>query len=491
MDYLPSNLNPVVSSDFWCRFVAFRTILEPLVLVDPTGAVHPHLAKSMEVRQGGRAFRFRLRPGIRFHDGRAMLAADVKYTLEAAVKRARIERSALGLQAVELTQVVEVRAVGDDVVEVVLQRRNRLFPAVLAEIGILPAHLYNKRGLRDAKLNRAPVGTGPFMVPAHAAGPSSGALLLVRNEAYWGRGPGLEKLLFIAVNDPAQALARLRNNELDLIPRLHPGYYPSQFKSERMRRRFKVLRIHPYRLRLLLFNVKRGPLVDRRVRLALAYLTDRPRLVRDLRNDLGQVLSGPLWALGPWYDKSIHPYSFDRVAAGRLLDAAGWVDLGSGKGRRRLGYPLQLVLLRARESERMSQAAAQLKAEFASAGVRLDVRSGDFGYVKAQLRRGRFDLALLGLALRPGSDLSPLLHSKGPLNLGGYDNPEVDRLLDAIRASSFEAHRQRFARQLHRLLHQDLPFIVLYAPIELAVLDGRLRGAPDNGRRPALPALSW
>jgi peptide/nickel transport system substrate-binding protein len=488
VDRLPQGLNPLVSTGFWCRMIAFRTVLEPLLVVDSRGGYRPHLAASMEVLAHGARHRFKLRPGVRFHDGRPLTSADVLYTLEAVTKRVRRDRGQ-SLLAAELSQVAEVHAPNDHTVDVILRRRNHLFPSVLAEIPILPAHRYNRRGLGSRELNRAPVGTGPFRFPeGDPPSPKAEKLTLVRNPGYWGRSADIARLTFVAVPSPSRALARLRNGEIDLIPSLHPSYYPDQVKGERMRRRFRVLRIHPYRLRLLLFNTRPGPLKDRRLRVALAHLTDRQRIVREVRNTLGQVLSIPVSPLSRWYDKSIHPYAYDRAAAARLLDAAGWKRDAQGR-RRRLGHPLRLRMLLSREAPLMSRVAGQLKAELRAAGGDLEVKVGDFGYVKAQLRRGRFDLALLGLALRPESDLSPLLSSKGQLNLGRYDNLLVDRLLEQLRSTRPESNRQRHLRQLYRILHDDPPFITLYAPIELLVVSREVKGLRVDGRWPVFAGL--
>lgn len=488
VDYLPPNLNPLLSQDFWTRLIAFRTIFEPLVVVTASGAYQPFLAHEIATLDHGRRFRLKLRENVRFHDRRPLTSADVKYTLETMLKRARKERGSTSLLHAELGQLVEVRTLGDHQVELVLRRRNHLFPSVLADLPILPAHLYHRRGLANPQLNRAPVGTGPFRL--EPPGRSATRLTLVRDESYWGRRAAAARLVFDVVSDPAKALAQLRNGELDIIPTLHPAYYPDQVQGERMKRRFQAIRIHPYRMRLMLFNVRQGPLKDRRVRLALAQLTDRPRLVREIRHNLGQVVSAPVWPLSSWYDSSVpHPHEYDRAAAARLLDAAGWTRAQPGKVRRKQGHPLRLRLLLAREAKQMVQAAAQLKAEFWAAGVQLEVRVGDFGFVKSQLRRGRFDIALIGLAPRPESDLSPVLHSQGQLNLGGYDNPTVDRLLDAVRATPPEGDRLRVLRQLYRALHEDPPFLILYAPIQVMVVARSVGGLANNGRWPVLAGL--
>jgi peptide/nickel transport system substrate-binding protein len=138
----------------------------------------------------------------------------------------------------------------------------------------------------------------------------------------------------------------------------------------------------------------------------------------------------------------------------------------------------------------MARAARILKAELQAAGIDAEIKVGDFGFVKAQLERGRFDVALIGISPRPMSDLSPLLHSKGRLNVGRYSNPEVDRLLDALRATPPHRDRLRFAKALHRLLHEDPPLTVLYAPIEIVAVSREIHGIANNGLWLRFAALS-
>jgi peptide/nickel transport system substrate-binding protein len=261
--------------------------------------------------------------------------------------------------------------------------------------------------------------------------------------------------------------------------------------AQRLKERYRVLRLHPYRVRLIILNHRNRILKDRRVRLAIDRLADRDRMLRTVRRGLGQAIGAPLWPLGRWYDPTLHPHSYDRAGAGRLLDAAGWVvDPKADGRRRRAGHPLRLRLLRARESVEMDQLAQMLKLDLRGAGIEVDIEAADFGFVKAQLRRGKFDMALLGLAPRPDADLSPLLHTKGELNYGGYSSSAVDGQLDAMRLTASLDERQRIGQRLHRLMQEDPPYVVLYAPIELMVVSRRVKGLANNGRWPRLSTLS-
>jgi peptide/nickel transport system substrate-binding protein len=483
VDQLPAQLNPYVSPDLWCQRLLVPAVLEPLVQILPSGAVQPYLAAEVQPREGGRRFRFRLRDGVRFHDGRPLTSTDVKFTLDRLTAR----NAPSELLRADLADLEEVRADEPLVVEILLRRPNHLIMAVLAEVGILAAHQHGRYGLRNPKLNWMPVGSGPFEVVDRK---SRDQLELQPHRAYWGQRPGVTKLLVSAIPDPGRALAALRNDEVDLLPAVYPGYYPDQVSDERLKQRFRALRLHPYRLRLVLPNLRHPLLRDRRVRAALDQLIDRDRLIRDQRHGLGQTVSAPIWTLSGWYDRGLHSPTFDRVAAGRLLDAAGWRESKPGAIRQRAGKPLRLKLLRSRESAEMQEVARVLQSDLRSAGVDLQVEAGDFGFIKAQLKRGRFELALLGMAPRPESDLSVYLHSKGELNYGGYKNPVVDSLLDTLRGAGLPDERVRVGRRLHRALAEDPPYLLLYAPIELMLASRRVRGLPQNGRWPKLAPLS-
>jgi peptide/nickel transport system substrate-binding protein len=482
VDHIPSQLNQLVSLDTWCQWITLNTIVEPLVQTTTKGTFQPHLAAQMEVR-GGRHFIFHLRRNVTFHDGRPLTSTDVKYTLDKLIGR----NPPSELLKIELADIEEVRAPNEQTIELVLRRPNQLLPAVLSEIGILPAHLYGRFGLRNPKLNWLPVGTGPFRAADRR---DKDSVLLERYDKYWGQAPRVSRILFRAIPGPARALSALRNDDLDILPSLYPGYYPEQVAAQRLKERYRVLRIHPYVARLMLFNHRNKVLKDRRVRLALGRLADRDRMIRTVRHDLGQVLSAPLWPLSRWYDASIHPSAYDRPGALRLLEAAGWTDAKADSRRQRAGKALRLHLLRSRESPEMEQLAQMLKLDLRGAGIEVDIQVADFGFIKTQLRRGRFELALVGIAPRPEADLSPLLHSKGELNYGGYSNPMVDAQLESMRSASSPEERQRAAQRLHRLLHEDPPFTVLYAPIELMVVSRRVKGLANNGRWPRLSSLA-
>ncbi len=479
---LPANLNPLLgSADIWCRRVAMHNIFEPLLRrVGETG-VRPHLARSFEWSENRRRLRLSLRRDVFFHDGRPLTSDDVSYTLERLLRRNTVNR----LLKVRLSAIRQVREVSEGTVELVLSRVDSALPKVLADVGIVPAHRYRRFGLASPRLNASPIGTGPFRFAPTA---DARSLVLTKNDSYWGPPPGLRRVVFKAISDPARTLPALRNGTVDVLADLYSGYYPKQIASERFKARFSISRLHPYRLRVLLFNLERGPLKDRRVRLALLRAIDRAKVLREIRGDLGQLLSAPLWPLSSWYDRTLHPRSVDRNAAAKLLAQAGWRG-GKGGKRWHLDRSLTLRILRAK-GDVPRQVGDAISKDLAALGVDSGVDVADFAFFRTLLRRGRFDLAVLGLALGPHEDLAMYLHSKGRKNYGRYHNKAVDALFDGLRKGPAEGDHTRDGRQLHRLLYEDPPMVVLYEPIELVVAHRRVRGlASGKGRWPQLSDL--
>ncbi len=481
MDHLPTQLNPLVSNDIWCMRIMLPTVLEPLLTLSTGGGIIPRLASKVEMKRGGRILSITLRPGVQFHDGRPLTSTDVKFTLD----KLRTRNSPSRLLKIELADLTAVRAPRPDHVDLILRRTNYLFPYLLAEIPILPAHLHGRFGIRNTNLNAAPIGTGPFKI---AERPDKETLVLTPNKHYWGTPARLDEIRYRSISDPAKALTALRNGELEVLSRLHPGYYPEQLKTPRIKKRFRALRLHPYRLRLLTYNLRKRSLQDRRVRRALDHLINREEMIRQITNGLGKRLSAPLWSLSRNFEQKIHPYPYDRHRAAKLLDAAGWSSKGGKRSKQ--GHPLAFTLLYSRGSPAMDKAARIIKKEFTAAGVALKIEAADFGFIQARMRYGRFDLTLMGLAPTPEADLSVLFHSRGRLNYGAYSRPLVDSLLESIRRTPRLETRQSIYRRLHRILHEELPSSVLFAPIEVMVVSRRIKGLANNGRWPRMVNLS-
>jgi len=373
-----------------------------------------------------------------------------------------------------LGDIDEIRTPNSETLELFLKRPNYLLPATLSSIGIMPATpLPSPRNVGQQLA--FPAGTGPLYIREII---EDKRIILERSPRYWGIPSTLERIEARVIPDPSRALASLRNGEIHILPSLHPFYFPEQIDTPALRQR------------IMLFNFRRGPLKDRRLRQALTHLMDIKQLIQEARHQVGIPLSGPFSLQSTWYHQALAPLGYDREAAMRLIDAAGWV-MSSKRGLRRLnGIPLTLRILWAKNSPEMKFAAHHLISELKNLGIDAQAKPADFGFVKILLQRGDFDIALLGIALKPYEDLSPWIYSGAPLNYGAYSNVFLNSLLDNLRTERDLKAQIRIAHRIHRVMRDDPPFSVLYAPVEIAAVSSTVSGFVDQGSWPNLAGLS-
>jgi peptide/nickel transport system substrate-binding protein len=492
MEVEPPTLNPLVEHDAWTVWLTLGAIHEPLVRQDPsTGAFQPALAASWQ-EEGATRYRFRLRAGVHFHDGSPLTADDVVATF------ARLREPGVAAERrEEFADLTAVDKIGPDAVELRFGRPAPLALQAIAHLPILRAHAFSEGGdLRAQPESRAPVGTGPFRFVEWRAGER---IVLARNDGYWGRRAHLDRVELRVVRDRDAALELLRRGELDLLWQVPPAQLdrlpaaaaPSPSPSGAGQSADPLASMHREawylpRYSFVVWNTRHGPLGDRRVRQALALLTDRARYLATALHGRGKPVTGPYVPGSPGYDARIAPWPFDQARARALLDEAGVVDRDGDGVREAGGQPLRLAFLLQAGSPTVEPLATMMQEDFRRAGVALDLVPVDWATLLDRLRKHAFDAAALSWVLQPVQDNRPLFHSSqasGGQNYGGFRDPDVDALLDEIRGMPPGAARAELERRLHRLLHEAQPYTFLVAPEIDSLVAPRVHGyapGPDG-----------
>src|SRR5256712_10104019 len=202
----PATLNFVTASDQPADLVS-RLVGDSLVDRDVDLNLVPRLAESWEFSGSGRVLTFRLRPGVRFHDGHPLTSADVKYTYERVIDR---KNHALG-RLDGFLPVERLETPDDRTVRVVY--RYPYAPALSAwEMPILPRHLYEKENFLTSRFNRAPIGSGPFRFVSWEPGRR---IVLAANRDYWGGRPFVDTLELPIIPTQETTLMALLAGEID------------------------------------------------------------------------------------------------------------------------------------------------------------------------------------------------------------------------------------------------------------------------------------
>jgi ABC-type transport system substrate-binding protein len=362
-----STLDPQIGYD-WQNWSVIKSIFGGLMDYKPgTTELEPDLAESYSISDDGQTYTFKLRDGIKFHNGRALTAADIKYSIERAVNPATQGPGAGFFGSIKgydemvgdakATELSGITTPDDKTVVIQLTRPDATFLHVMA-INFsyaVPKEEVDKFG---ADFGRNPVGTGAFKLVEWVPGQKTE---LERFADYYRQGvPYLDKLTFEFGQDPTVNVLRLRKGEIDIAG---DGIPPAQFNEAMNDPANKDLIAKGEQLQTgyITLNVKTPPLDNPKVRQAINMAVNKDRIVRII-NNRGVPANQPLPPAMPGYDTSYSGYAFDPEAAKNLLSEAGFAD----------GFSTELYAMNVDPNPRIAQAIQQ---DLAAVGIKAEIKS--------------------------------------------------------------------------------------------------------------------
>jgi peptide/nickel transport system substrate-binding protein len=484
-----------------------------LTRLGPDGSVVADLARSWQIGSNGSVYTFTLREDARWHDGVAVTADDVVFTV-------------LALQHPEYG-----RAPGAAWRGVVVERVDRLVvrfrleaPAagflLVARQPIVPAHLLSgiPIGQREgSEFGRRPVGSGPFRLESldeagaelAAVHPTNDADRLTnplhpepavpapRREAI----PQVERYRFRFYPNIAGAIAAFRAGAVDLVAGVSPDVAAALPTTAA-----RTVRFPKTILTTVVLNLRPQQTTafrDARIRRALLLAVDRKRLIERVLHGHATLAQTPISPASFAYDrKAAGSVGYSRGEAARLLRAAGWRRVSGGwmrpKGKRPVEFELSAV--EARANPIANAVARQVAADWKRLGLKVTVRMYTTEQLAAQrLLPGRFFAAVVDVNLGLDPDLYPLLGSTeavaGGTNLAGYQSRTLDAQLRVARAYADAATRKARFVALQRSVASELPILPLFFSDYLMVV--RTSVAGPTSREIATPSdrywdvLTW
>lgn len=280
-------INPLLTVHPLAKQVQRYVLLVTLARYDSALVPQPYLARAWEWSADRRALTLHLHANLRWHDGTPTTARDVAWTLDAA------RDPVTGYpRLADLSSLRDVRAPDDSTVTLRFAVPLGAFPDVLTDLAVLPAHLLDsvpRAAMRRAAWNQRPVGNGPFRFVLHednrrwvfAANPDFPADL--------GGPPALERLIVVVVDEPTTKLAALASGEIDFA-----GINPAHAVFVRRRAALAVLDYPLLMMYSVVFNTRRPPFDDARVRRAVALAIDRREIVDGYLYGFGTPADGPV-----------------------------------------------------------------------------------------------------------------------------------------------------------------------------------------------------
>lgn len=448
-------------------------VLEGLLGFAPDSLeVVPVLAESYSVSADGRQVTFRLREGVVFHDGTPLNAGTARFSFDRQMDPAHpahFPDASFQYWQNLFSAVERIETVDAMTLRFHLSRPNAGF---LSSMASFPAWLVSPGAFAryGAEMIRHPVGTGPYRFVSWRPGE---AILYERNESYWQeQRPGFERMVLRPIPLNSSRLSEL------ITGRIHglDGVQPAELAALRDDPRFAVLHQPGMNIGYLAFSQLSPRLQDADLRRAIAMAIDRAALVRMALDGYGTVAAYPAPAgfLGIPADEG--PIRHD-VEAARALAAAHphWRE-----------RPLTIASF---NHPRMyfpdpARVASLIRSDLERIGLRVEILNREFSTHLHHMRRGDFELGLLGwIADTPDPDnfLGTFFHSRAAVsgsatNISFYRNPAMDALLDAATQTSDPVLRAGLYRQVLNLWAADLPLIPLVQAGQIVVLDARVGG---------------
>jgi peptide/nickel transport system substrate-binding protein len=457
----PNNLDLRVGTDAQSERVGGQ-VFDSIVKKDEHYELQPWLATSWE-QPDTLTWVFHLRDGVRFHDGRPLEAADVAYTIESLVDGSLVTAKSGNFAAVD-------RAEARDRLTVVVRMKRPdsglLFNMSDELFGVVP------RGSgRDFGLH--PVGSGPFKFVSAV---QDKEVIVERNHDYWAdalpavqastlkdgiRKQRIERIRFTVVPDTITSALELKKGSADLASNVVTLDMVHTLETEP---NLGVESSGGSPVVYVTFNVTDPLLKDKRVRKAVACAMDRQAIVDAIWR--GQArLANTLLPVGHWAaatNDELAQYPHDVARARRLLEEAGFP---AGKD----GVRMRLTM-KTSTDETTRLMAAVLQQQMRAAGIRLEIRSAEFGTFYADVTKGAFQIyALRWIGSNEDPDIFRYAYGSGSFppkggNRGRYSNARVDALLAEASASSDRAVRKKNYIEVQQILAEELPGIPLWYP---------------------------
>lgn len=437
--------DPHIVSDGLAAKSIIKTIYDALVALDASGRYQPALAERWDVSEDARSWTFHLRDGVTFHNGETLTSADVIATL-ARVLDPSIG-GAFGTEGVYLSYLggAEISAPDETTVRIVTEDPMADLLDLVVDMPVSPASAL-------ADLPGDYVGSGPYRIVEH----TDDRLVVAAHADYWGGTPDYEEIHWIAEGDPEARTRAVLEGRADIAAgigiegrdRIRAEAGPRGAVTHEMDSGLAII---------FMINALNGPGRDVRVRQALNLALDRDAIIQEIRGGAAKPLSGYLTSGHFGYDPATPAYAHDPDRARELLAEAGYAD----------GLSLTFDIPRAMPDE-MPALARLMAAQYAAVGIEVEIVEHEdrSGYSQMVRRKEIADAA--GFDSSPRSTYRVLrekLHSglKGPW-WEGYENPEVDALIEEAQATVRETERQAIYRRIYGIVTEDAPWIFLYNP---------------------------
>ncbi|MBZ9633595.1 ABC transporter substrate-binding protein [Clostridium sp. FP1] len=477
-------------------------IYEGLLGLDEKMELKPRLAESYKVSDDKKTVTFKIRKGVKWHDGKPFTADDVKFTFDFVSNPkyngpyTMFVNNIKGydeFKAGKSKDLEGVKKIDDNTVSITTKN---IYGSSLMNFGymmtIIPKHVWDKSNVeavqKDTNLIRNPIGTGSFKLGKFT--PDQGVELVANND-YWGGKPNIDKYILKLVSSDT-ADAQLANKEVDIMG---VGDITKEEQEAYKNKGFKVEEIVNNAYQYMGLNLRKPQFSNKKVRQAFTYAMNRESIVKDVLNGHGEIANNPFpsnfWA----HPEGLNEYKYNPKKAMELLKESGWQYKEAEKKMYYNGKPFKFTLRYKSGDDAKTKYALIVQQNFKDIGIEIELKPMEFAAMTTDVKSANFDAFLMGNGNFYDGDLSPsylsTLTPPNGYNYTGFNNKKVDELLLKASKLMTKDERKPILNQAALELNNELPVIYVYHWSSLMVVDTKIKNFKNAQPAYYIYAKDW
>ena len=444
IESMPTNLDPRIGTDGQSERID-GLLFDSLVELDEHRIPRGDLAERWETPDA-LTYVFHLRSGVKFHDGRVLTSADVKYTFDSLLNRSVTSPKRGAFQLIKSIDAPDATTVIFHMSE---PDGGFLLDICRPAVGIVPSGA-------ETDFANHPIGTGPFRF---AGAKQDDTVTIERNDDYFRAPAKLSRVIFRVVPEAVVRALELRKGTADLeLTSLTPDMIPVMQSQSGI----AVTEQPGNNFSYIVFNFDDPALAKREVRKALALATNRKEIIRYLLRGQAREADGPLppnsWA----YEPDIPRFDFDPQEAEHQLDLAGFPRPAAGDHMR------LKVTMKTSTEESARLLGSALQEQWRGVGVELELKPMEIATLFSDLTLGNFQISTLRwIGVNSDPEFFEFVFSSKRIppagaNRGRYRNAALDALMDRARNEGDIEKRKKLFGEIQKDVAEDAPYLSLW-----------------------------
>ena len=466
----PSNLIAMIAGDAASSAISSK-IFNSLIKYDDDLNYAPDIAESWKISKDQKTITFKLKKGLVWSDNKPITSKDVMFTWKLITNpKTRTP------YASDYLLVKKASTPDDFTFEVTYEDNYAPALDTWASLNILPQHILKDEDINNTYFSREPLGSNYYKLSDWISGQQ--ITLESNNNSILGEAK-ISRLTSRIIPDTSSQFLELTANNIDLM-NINPIQYKRVFPSKpKLQKKINLFKELGNGYTYLGFNLKRAPFNDIRVRQAINYAIDKNEIIKGVLLGLGEPISSPYKPGTRWNNPDISPYPFSTQKALKLLKKAGYSLNNQGQLSKN-GKILKFEIVTNQNKQR-EMTAVLIQRRLKEIGIDVKIRVIEWAsFVNRFIKTGDFDAVVLGWSLSLDPDQFNIWHSSqqkpGQFNFLGYENKQVDRLLEQGRRELNFNKREKIYHNFSKLLLEDSPIVYLFAGYGLTAVNKRIKG---------------